>query len=150
MNRRIVVMLLWMCCVKVFGSVGGYEAVPPSPGAREFVERGDFPVSLYTGVPEISIPLHTIELKDVSIPISISYDGSGIKVAEEASRVGLGWRLDAGGVVTQTVRGRHQDFQDWSYMNYLDDANPLRDIKGVYHFDGYMLRGPWIESCNMK
>ena len=143
---RVVLQLLCVFCVNLIDVAGEelvYEAVPPSPGAREFVERGDFPVSFYTGIPEISIPLYTIELKDISIPISISYDASGIKVAEEASRVGLGWRLDAGGVVTQTVNGRHQDFQDWSYMNYLDEANPLQDLTGIYHFDGYLLCGAW-------
>jgi hypothetical protein len=36
-----------------------------SPEAAAFKRYGDVPVSLYSGVPDISIPLHTIKLKDM-------------------------------------------------------------------------------------
>src|SRR5579863_5071006 len=37
--------------------------------------------------------------------IGISYHASGLKVAEIASWVGLGWSLNAGGMIIRTVRG---------------------------------------------
>jgi hypothetical protein len=42
----------------------------------------DIPVGLYTGVPNISIPLHTARDGAVSLPVSLSYHASGIKVGE--------------------------------------------------------------------
>lgn len=41
----------------------------------------------------------------MSVPVSISYHPSGIKVNEISSVVGLGWSLNAGGVITRLVRG---------------------------------------------
>ncbi|MEM6768566.1 MAG: hypothetical protein AAF655_26745 [Bacteroidota bacterium] len=78
---------------------------PPAPTAAAFSKYGDIPVSYHTGVPNISIPLYTITEGDISIPISLSYHSSGIKVNETASWVGLGWSLNAGGAITRSVQG---------------------------------------------
>jgi hypothetical protein len=81
------------------------DVIPPSPNVAALGKYGDIPVSPYTGVPSISLPIYEIVSKDISVPISISYHGSGIKVAEESSRVGLGWVLNAGGVISRTIMG---------------------------------------------
>jgi YD repeat-containing protein len=80
--------------------------VPPSPEAASLGKYADIPVSYYTGVPSINIPLYTIDYEGYLLPISLSYHASGIKVNQEASWVGLGWVLNAGGVVYRTVIGR--------------------------------------------
>ncbi|MCG8373396.1 MAG: hypothetical protein MI700_07680, partial [Balneolales bacterium] len=74
-----------------------------SPEAYSLGKYGDIPVSLYTGVPDISIPLYALTDGEVSVPISLSYHAGGIRVEEKASWVGLGWALNAGGVITRTV-----------------------------------------------
>jgi hypothetical protein len=63
-------------------------------------------VSLYTGVPDISIPLFTVKGRTLELPITLRYRASGVRVEEIASWVGLGWSLEAGGVITRAVRGR--------------------------------------------
>ncbi|MBP1615011.1 MAG: hypothetical protein H6Q13_2459 [Bacteroidetes bacterium] len=115
--------------------------VPPSPNAQTLLKCGEFPVSNYTGVPNIDIPIYNIKLKDISLPITISYNASGIKVNEESSRVGLGWSLNAGGIITHTVIGRYNDFCAWSYFYYPSD-NYLTDITGIYHMDKYTIAAP--------
>ena len=82
------------------------QMIPPPPTAYALGKYGDVPVSLYTGVPDISVPVYTLTDHDVSVNISLSYHGSGIKVDEVASFAGLGWSLNAGGVITRVVRGR--------------------------------------------
>lgn len=76
-----------------------------SPNAASLGKYGDIPVSYHTGVPEISIPIHTIEEGSLSLPISISYHSSGVRVDELSSWVGLGWSLNAGGMISRTVQG---------------------------------------------
>jgi hypothetical protein len=92
------------------------NVIPPSPTAAALGKYGEIPVSLYTGVPNISIPLYEINEGDIKLPISLSYHAGGIKVEEIASNVGLGWSLNAGGVITRTVRGKPDD-DSGGYLN---------------------------------
>ncbi len=77
--------------------------IPPSPNATALAKFADMPPSLYNGIASESIPLHTIQFRDISLPISLDYHASGIKVEEVGSWVGLGWALNAGGVITRDV-----------------------------------------------
>lgn len=81
----------------------------PSANAASLGKYGDIPVSYHTGTPEISIPIYTVKQGSLSLPISLSYHSSGIRVSEVASWVGLGWSLNAGGVVTRTIHGGPDD-----------------------------------------
>ena len=67
----------------------------PSPEAYALMQYEAIPVSTYTGVPSVNIPIYTIQVGNYSLPISLNYHASGIKVAQEASWVGLGWSLSA-------------------------------------------------------
>lgn len=94
-----------------------------SPNATALFRYSETPVSLYTGVPDITIPLYTIKEGDIEVPISISYHAGGIKVSDEASSVGLGWSLNAGGRVSHIMAGEN-DFSMYGYYNiYPKNAN---------------------------
>ena len=80
-----------------------YAPVAPTPASLG--KYGDIPVSYHTGLPDISIPIYTLNEGAVSMAIGLSYHASGIRVQETASWVGLGWALNAGGVITRTVQG---------------------------------------------
>ena len=125
------------------------NVIPLSPHAQTFQKFGDFPVSYYTGVPDISIPVHNITSKDISFPISLSYNSSGIKVNEEASRVGLGWVLNAGGLVSHSIKGAN-DFYGFHYLN-LPTENDLPDLKGINptsHTIQHNYLFSWYNLCN--
>lgn len=79
--------------------------LPLSPQAASLARYGEYPVSHATGIPDITIPIYEIKLGDFTLPISISYHASGIKVDDVASTVGLGWTLNAGGAITRQVFG---------------------------------------------
>lgn len=113
------------------------EMIPPSPNAQILVQFGKIPVSLYTGTPDIEIPLFNIKLKDISIPISLKYDASGVKVEQEAARVGLGWNLNVGGVITHTIMGRYNDLFENVYFNGVD--NKMKDLTGIHRFKKYTI-----------
>ncbi len=84
--------------------------VPLSPEAAAFAQYGNTPVNLYSGIPEISIPLHVIPGREMDIPISLTYDASGIKVEALSSWVGLNWNLNFGGRITRLVNGLPDDY----------------------------------------
>jgi hypothetical protein len=89
------------------------NVVPPSPNVASLGKYGDLPVSLYTGIPGISIPLYEIKSGDLTLPVSVSYHAGGVKVEEVASSVGLGWSLNAGGVIGRNVRGMQDENNYW-------------------------------------
>ncbi len=76
-----------------------------SPTAASLGKYADIPVNSHTGIPDITIPIYTITEGALKLPISLRYFAGGHKVEEAASWVGAGWSLDAGGVITRTVRG---------------------------------------------
>ena len=55
--------------------------IPPSPTAASLGIYGAVPVGHYTGIPQIEIPLYEIKCGSLTIPISLSYHASGIRVA---------------------------------------------------------------------
>ena len=85
------------------------SVIPPSPNAASLGKFVEQPVSLYNGTPEIVIPLYTVEVGNLKLPISLSYHAGGIKVSENASNIGLGWALNAGGVITRSVQGLNDE-----------------------------------------
>ncbi|WP_295719979.1 DUF5977 domain-containing protein [Mucilaginibacter sp.] len=76
-----------------------------APNSAAFTKYGDYPVNLFTGLPDISIPLYNIQSGGLSVPITLSYHASGIRVSDVASWVGLGWSLSTGGSITRKVMG---------------------------------------------
>ncbi|WP_321515392.1 BACON domain-containing protein [Marinifilum fragile] len=93
------------------------KILPPSPEATSFAKFTDIPVRHYTGLPQISIPFYSIEIDGIKIPIALSYHARGIAVEEVASRVGIGWALNAGGAVVRQTRGKPDDLGQ-GYLQY--------------------------------
>jgi hypothetical protein len=83
--------------------------IPPSPNAAALMKFTDVPVSTYTGTADVSVPIYTIKAKGLDVPVGISYHTGGIRLEEEAGWVGLGWALNAGGMISRTIMG-HDDF----------------------------------------
>jgi hypothetical protein len=94
------------------------KVIPPSPEAQSFMRYGEIPVDPSTGVPDIQIPLYQITSGKLSLPVSLTYHASGIRVSDVASVVGLGWRLFAGGVLTKTVVGKPDNDPSYGMLNY--------------------------------
>lgn len=80
---------------------------PPSPEAASLGVYSAIPVNYYSGIPNISILLSEAKIKNIDLSINLSYYSGGIRASQEASCVGLGWALNAGGVITRTKR--HKD-----------------------------------------
>ncbi|MFC6859193.1 hypothetical protein [Zunongwangia atlantica] len=142
------------------------EIAPPSPTAYEFTKYGDIPLDESTGVANISIPLIDYSAGSLNLPISMSYATTGIKVDQIASWVGMGWNLNAGGIITRSVRGVADEIansknfqslattQSWytssklNYLNFLrsvvDDGDAIDFEPDVYNFKFVGFSGSFI------
>lgn len=93
------------------------KIVPPSPTAASLGKYGDQQANLFSGTPGVNIPIYEIKSNGLSVPLSLSYSSSGLKVTEAASWVGLGWTLNGIGVVTRIVRGAPDFVGTKDYFN---------------------------------
>jgi YD repeat-containing protein len=125
---RVIVILFLSATIAVGQAPSSSQNLPsmtpPSPNAMSLGKYGDIPVGLYTGIPNINIPLYTIKVGEYTLPISISYHSQGLKVEENAGWIGLGWSLNAGGMITRTQHGRADDGPGgfWNYPNWTNDS----------------------------
>ena len=108
-------------------TTGGYDQLiknttPISPQAESIQKFGEFPMDYATGVPHISIPLYEIKVGNYRLPITIAYHASGIKVQDMATPVGLGWTLNAGGVVNRQCKGTADEIQDTLLLTYKTES----------------------------
>ncbi|HEV3221344.1 MAG TPA: hypothetical protein VGZ90_00625 [Puia sp.] len=118
--------------------------IPPSPNAAALMKFTDVPVSPYTGTADITVPIYTIQAKGISVPVSLSYHTGGIRLKEEASWVGLGWALNAGGMVSRTI----MDQDDFGSIPYF--TNDILQLAGdmsithPYPATGQPYLGPYM------
>jgi hypothetical protein len=111
---RIVILLIFL-----FKSNIGYSqfnpnnfangilpnVVPVSSEAYSLGKFGEWPVSLYTGLANVEIPVFQVKIDNFNLPVQLSYHTGGIKVDEVPSWVGTGWTLNAGGAITRSIVG---------------------------------------------
>jgi YD repeat-containing protein len=112
-------------------TLGAYNPIPVAPTAAALTQYARVPVSLATGTPQVNVPIYTIACGSLTLPLSLSYHSGGFKVSEHASWVGLGWSLNAGGVITRSVRGKRDNgqFEEFfgPYQRNVPDPGIPRD-----------------------
>jgi hypothetical protein len=82
----------------------------PTPIASSLGTYGNIGMAYYTGRPDISIPLYNLKVRGFSMPITLSYDASGVMPNSLPTWVGQNWTLNVGGVIT---RNRCWNFDEW-------------------------------------
>ena len=105
--------------------------VPSTPEASSLGKFGDIPVSYHSGVPQITVPIYSMKVGNFSLPISLDYHASGIKVSEISSDIGLGWALNAGGIISCVINGL-PDVANGVLINrkYIIDSFKLTGLQG--------------------
>ena len=108
--------------------------IPKSPQMAGLDKYIQYPTIGGNGIPDISIPIYTLNYKGISIPISLSYHASGIKVNDISSTAGLGWSLQCGGSISRDVQGRPDEIGGWFGFDSImaEQTCSLNDLKGYY------------------
>lgn len=147
MHSNISKTILTLCCAGLISFLGFSQdtpefptVAPPTPTAAALHSFGNNSVSYYSGTVDVSIPIFTIQEGDIEVPIVLNYTGgSGIKVEEQGSWVGLGWSLNAGGAVSRTKRGVADEAGDGrGFMSYT--SVPAQETDG----NGNLLNADFI------
>lgn len=95
---------------------------PKTPDAAAISKSIDIPPGNYSGTASFTIPLYEVDFEGHKVPFSISYHASGIKLAEIASRVGLGWALNLGGI---SLSGQIVGVKDGAYrISFPENFDP--------------------------
>ena len=107
--------LVFLACVAVAVAVAHGEVSvpwqesgvwPESPQARA-IRQAEMPApAMLTGACEFDVPLYTLSVGDVSIPLSLHYRSNGIRVDDDPQPVGYGWILSPALRVSRQIMGR--------------------------------------------
>lgn len=89
-------------------SMAGAQTIPSpkveSPTVAGFNKFGDIPVNLFTGTPDITLPIHTLTYGKINVPIALRYHSGSVRPAQHPGWVGLGWDLQSFGCITRNIR----------------------------------------------
>jgi YD repeat-containing protein len=114
---------------------------PPSPEAAAMTKYADLEANEFRGMVSHTIPLYSYIAGNLELPLSVSYIGSGVRVDDVPTWVGMNWTLSAGGVITRVVKdlpdeaasdrifSSNQDLTDYnSVVDGTSEANYLWNI----------------------
>jgi hypothetical protein len=112
MKKIILILLIQYSCI-LLGQNGGifnqplYDSpIPPTPTSSVFRQFAGYTPSLATGTINVPIPLYDLKVNSFTLPFSIQYYTSGIKVMAPTFPLGYGWSFNPGLRITRTIRGR--------------------------------------------
>lgn len=108
-----------------------------SPTAASLGKVADIPIGYHTGIPNIDIPIYTVQEGPLQVPISLSYHASGLKVMEQSSWVGAGWSLSAGGMITRSVRGTPDEI-----LSSSGSPTPISYLNNKGYYDYLFMDNP--------
>lgn len=129
MKNKIYTLLLIIFFITISQGQTNTDLRPTvkSPEVNKFEQYMNMPVNLVSGTPQVNIPIYTLEYGGMTLPISLEYDASGVKVESIASSVGQNWSLNVGGVVSRIVKGAPDE---GGYVS--NGVNSDLNIKGFY------------------
>lgn len=140
--KKIILLILIHLSINLSAQLPKDPVSILSPNATEIAQYGEVPVSLFTGIPSIEIPIYTIKDGNYELPISLSYHASGIRPEQHPGWVGLGWNLNAGGVISRVIK----DMPD----EYNIPQNPNGTNAGFYYKYKYLNLPYWNSSNQLN
>lgn len=126
MRKTLLLLLLFL--PRICNAQVAYDVVTPSANAEQFFNHSMAGNDLCKGQVSLSIPLYELPSKGYSLPISLSFYSGNVTHVTNESPVGLGWSLNAGGVIMMNINGRPDSLINtksqipWQYdSTYLDN-----------------------------
>ncbi|RNA62003.1 hypothetical protein D1631_08670 [Chryseobacterium nematophagum] len=109
MSKKLFIYGILLFYKSIFGQTIELPKSIQSPNAASLGKYGDIPMDLSTGRANVNIPIYSLNEGGIALDVSLSYDTGGVRVNDVSGWVGQNWALNAGGLITRTVRGASND-----------------------------------------
>lgn len=123
---KITLLFIAIFCEQKLYSQSLYPPKIETPNSTSLGKFGEIPVNLFTGTPNISIPLHTLIYGNIQVPISLRYHPGSVKPSQQPGWVGSGWDLQSIGSVSRQQRGLWVD-------EYYAEGHPTPTATETYY-----------------
>jgi hypothetical protein len=118
---------------------------PATPTAAGLGLFGQVPVGNFTGTVNFAVPLYEVTYKNFKLPIALNYHGSGNKPDIFPGEMGLGWVLNAGGIITRVVKGlpdfEHYPTPQTGFVPIVDNATHRSDWSSTTYMNQLLNNG---------
>lgn len=101
-----------------------------SPQVEAMMRYDNSSVNLNTGTVSLTVPLVEFDDPDFDVDVSITYSSDGFKPLQPDNFVGMGWRLNCGGVITREVHGIPDEFGPITVSGGFIGASPIPTVQG--------------------
>ncbi len=119
----------------------------PSPNAASLGIYGEIPISMFTGATNLNIPIYTLSEGDLELPISLSYNSTGVRPDVHPGWVGMNWSLNCGGMIKRVVKGIPDEMYYNEYYELIDYSG---EDHNLYFALGYIFNTPLVSSSSWK
>ncbi|NVK52504.1 MAG: hypothetical protein HWD85_06180 [Flavobacteriaceae bacterium] len=146
--KKLLVSLSAMlfCAVGLSAQIVNPPTDIKSPNTSSLGKYGDIPISYYNGTTNVNVPLYSINEGGIPLNIYLNYDSSGIRVNSVASWVGQNWSLNAGGIITRTIRGAN----DTRNYDFTYNTGQTVTYKGFKHTGHRLNTSNWSSTSNLE
>jgi len=134
MKNIFLLMVTWLSCQICYSQTQSQHGITlPTPTAASLATYTNIPVSIQTGVPNISYPLISVPTnnKFVEVSLGLNYHTANVDNESWVSNVGKGWSLLGAGAITREILDDFDEsFDDISFHNYHRN-----DFDDIYNFN---------------
>ncbi len=139
------VLLIFCFCLHEYSNAQSVNQMInfPSPNAMSLGLYGEVPVSLFTGKPKIEIPFYEVKCGELRLPISLSYNSAAVRPNAHPGWVGMGWALNAGGLITRKIKGVPDEYYIKENRSSILGHSTLEFDYGYYYNHDKLDRTDW-------
>lgn len=146
MKRIIINILLIIIPSFVFSQVPNMAQTMLSPNAASLGEYGEVPVSPFTGIPQIEIPLYEVKVDNYKLPLVMSYHAGGVRPDQHPGWTGLGWTLMAGGCISRVVNDKIDEYHNVDNKSGM----PIYEHMGFLYVHNLLNQLQWNDKTYMR
>lgn len=128
MKRILILLILFQTLLKAQSPNFGDRPLPV-PSIDSYSTYVNTPVSPATGVPNINIPVYTLESANagMNVNVSLSYHVYNAQPQKAASEVGSGWSVFKEAVISREIKDKPDEYKD--YDKIIDSE------KDIYYYN---------------